>query len=173
MSHTNDELKELYKLALDEASSTLGYLKPEARETLSLLLPRFILSYSIAAFRKAEPQLSKEEKKLLEIGSRSNISCAMFAELTEKGRKMPTYAHEATLRRAAFTIARALSLESAEASAILLVGRRICPETAGCMQAEEWIEIANLEPLPPKTCSDFEHGTCRSVFVFQRASRGH
>ena len=96
--------------AAQEAVATLGLLQPDAVGTIAGLLdpemrehPRAIAT----AFRKTGVQLADVDKRALGIGTNAFLSKAALEEIAPLGLGDPLVAHELTLLRATFTIARA------------------------------------------------------------------
>lgn len=101
--------------AAREAVERLGLLKPQAADTVELLLadaefmhPRAICT----AYRKTGPQISDEIKKSLGIRKNGFLSEQALAELSELGLNDALRAHELTVLRAAFAVSRSRSVES-------------------------------------------------------------
>lgn len=106
---------------VDEAVESLGYIKPEAAETLA----RLIDSYrdeppkAIATrHRKDGPQVSNDDKKIMGIRSNGFLSLAARAELTEKGLESPLLAHQQTILRASLAVSRARRLSGEQAQGV-------------------------------------------------------
>lgn len=92
--------------AAQEAVSHLGYLKPDAVQTIVSMMTGGMIEHprSITpAYRKDGEQLSREEKKALGIRANGFMSRRAFDDLSEIVKSLPLTAHEATLLRAVFT----------------------------------------------------------------------
>lgn len=107
---------EVIELAVEEAIRRLGYLNHQARPFLSNALredhgvhPRALST----AHRKDGEQLRRDELKALGLRANAFMSRAALAEITEVGLRNPLTAHEKTLLRAYFSLARWRSLNAA------------------------------------------------------------
>ena len=94
---------------VEEAVVRLGLLRPEAVQTIELLLQDEMTEHPRAictAHRKNGIQISPELKKELGIRANGFLSIKAFDELTAKGQSQPLAAHENTLLRATFSLMR-------------------------------------------------------------------
>lgn len=167
-----EHMTEFASLAVAEAIEKLQLVKPEAHTVLLNALPHFVddPKYGLA-LRKTGTQLNSDEKAQLGIKPRSFMSKELLSQLTPDGLRDPTNSHELTMQRASLTLGRAISLYNAKLGAFPLMARRICPETAGCHQSTDWVDVEAFDPLPPGNCCDSIYRTCRSAFVFRRKGR--
>lgn len=109
-------LNSIRALSVKEAISALGYLLPEAEESVIALLQDSLFNHPrkvCTNYRMTGEQLSKEEKKSLGLRANAFMSRKAFSELTDKGRKNPLEAHMITLLRAEFTRNRYKTVHSA------------------------------------------------------------
>jgi hypothetical protein len=107
---------EVIELAVEEAIRRLGYLNQKAQPFLSRALqeehgvhPRALST----AHRKEGEQITRDELKALGLRANAFMSRAALAEITEVGLRNPLTAHEKTLLRAYFSVARWRSLNAA------------------------------------------------------------
>lgn len=159
--------------AVSEAITALQLVKREALGDLLAVLPSMDTDprAAVATMIEAGTPLNATEKAALGLHARTFMSREMFAQLTPKGLLMPMQAHATTLYRAWFSISRRRNLLQTKAFGMLFLGQRICPQTTNCPQSEVWMNLDELDPLPPSDCRDCDYMTCRSTFVFRRAGR--
>jgi hypothetical protein len=99
---------------VEEAIVRLGLLRPEAVQTIELLLQGEMIEHPRAictTYRKNGAQISPELKKELGIRANGFLSVKAFDELTAKGQLEPLAAHEKTLLRATFSLMRYKSIQ--------------------------------------------------------------
>lgn len=100
---------EVIGLAVNEAITRLGLLKPAAHSSILAMVederglhPRALAT----AYRKSGEQLSKTELKAIGVRANGFMSRRAYDELTEKGLGAPLDAHMTTALRATFTFFR-------------------------------------------------------------------
>ena len=99
---------------VEEAVARLGLLRPEAGQTIELLLQEEMTEHPRAictAYRKNGVQISPKLKRELGIRANGFLSHKAFDELTAKGQSEPLAAHEKTLLRATFSLMRYKSVQ--------------------------------------------------------------
>lgn len=95
--------------AAQEALSRLGLLQPFAVATIMSLLESLSETdpqTACSAYQRTGEQLAVDEKRALGIEGNAFFNRRAFGELSDKGRAIALNAHELTLRRAAFVVAR-------------------------------------------------------------------
>lgn len=143
---------------VDEAIQSLGYLKPEAAQTLCELIasdPNASHKSVSTAYRKSGTQLSAEEKKALGIRGNAFMTKEAFADLTEKGRQNPLGAHEITMRRAAFAHGRVLEISKAQRAGVKEWKVMGLPEECpGCKRlVDAKLSADDISPTGPHDCA--------------------
>ncbi|SEK85399.1 hypothetical protein SAMN04488032_107119 [Pacificibacter marinus] len=155
--------------AISEAIETLGYLSPNAFDSVKDMLkdsmrlgPRAVAT----AHRKNGRQISDEAKKVLGIRRNAFMSEKALSELTEKGRSKPLHAHFATVWRASFTISRANKIHAYNEHSLKF--RHDCTlryrgvHSEGCSHCDQTrgqiIPMSEASPFPPKECPN--EGCC-------------
>lgn len=111
---------EIKRLAVREAISSLGLIKPETEDKIIGFLVDKMGNHpeqTLTDYRKGE-QLTKEEKKAIGLRSNAFMSRHAFEDLTEAGLQCPLKAHETVLLRVTFTLLRYKALEHLKASGI-------------------------------------------------------
>ncbi len=116
MDILNKPKAEVLELAVDEAITRLGLVKPSARSSILTMVqderglhPRALCT----EYRKDGEQLSKAELKAIGIRANGFMSRRAYGELTERGLSAPLDAHLTTVLRAFFSFARWRSLWNA------------------------------------------------------------
>lgn len=100
-----------------EAATSLGYVKPEAADTILRLLQSQVQPVdgeTIDGYRKQGEQISDAEKKTRGIRKNAFMSQAAASDLTEKGWTKPLDAHAVTIRRALFAWTRVRNIRQAQ-----------------------------------------------------------
>ena len=162
------DIERAASICLREAIARLGLIEPGA---FSALLP--LVRYPLVCHprqlalehRKAGEQLSASEKKANGLRKSAFMSRAAWEQLTEEGRERPLVAHEVTLLRAIFSLARYCTQASDAASVrdafrydmLNIHSCRACARLAKL----ETISGAEVHILPPLDC---EREACNISF---------
>lgn len=157
-------------LAVQEAIQVLGYLKSSAESSILQLLQPSLIEHPRSVctrYRSTGEQLSREEKRTLGIRSNAFLSRRAFEELTGRGKALPLRAHEVTLFRAQFTIARKRTVDrlwGADFSDKLRLNtsfkhEKLFPSCAGCARLAAWgkVPAERVQVMPPIDCA---HDAC-------------
>lgn len=143
---------------VEEAITSLGYLKLESAPVMATLLPLCDTHHpnAVAAqYRKRGEQISRDEKKALGLRSNAFMSREAVVDLTEKGRERPLEAHATTLLRASFSAVRARSIASTPRDRYTTLRYdppfRDCPACAAL--SGQSVPHESISPFPLDGCS--------------------
>lgn len=157
-------------LAVREAISTLGYLKPDAEADIAKILPlcfRYGPRAVATKYRKHGEQISDDEKRALGLRRNAFYSRRVFSLLTEKGRSSPIEGIVLTLSRAGHILHRQNAIDGAQKVAdakIMMVGFDM--ECEGCQRSnKQIIETRDASPLPPNDCRRENCGLMFNVHI--------
>lgn len=144
---------------VDEAIQSLGYIKPEAAETLVRLIDSHRDEHPKAIatrHRKDGQHVSNDDKKKMGIRANGFLSLAAKAELTEKGLESPLLAHYQTILRASLAASRARRLSGEQTQGVTQwkfagVDAGACE---GCSRLNDTvISASDALPIGPPDCA--------------------
>ncbi|MDD1452657.1 hypothetical protein NHF48_019770 [Sphingomonas sp. H160509] len=149
--------------AAREAVMTLGLLTPDAIPTIARLINANFNEHPRAVatrYRKEGDQIDDAAKKTLGIRKNGFLSKASYSEITNLGLASPLTAHETTLLRATFTVARHNRVAQGEATREHLgtkfagyLHETLHRECSACNELNGAItDAAGAAIMPPATC---------------------